>query len=109
LPNKNELVVPAAASRLDVLKYEIADELGYPLHIGQPRATPENWNRITDKMKYEIAGELGLAPYIKNGYWGEVSSRACGAVGGRIGGKIGGNMVRTMIRLAEENLARNSV
>lgn len=47
-------------------------------------------------MKYEIASELGLAPQIKNGYWGEVSSRACGAVGGRIGGKIGGNMVRMM-------------
>lgn len=106
MPNKNDLVVPAAASRLEVLKYEIANELGYPLHVGQQKATPQNWNQITDAMKYEIARELGLAPEIKNGYWGEVSSRACGAVGGRIGGKLGGNMVRLMIRLAEEKMAQ---
>ena len=107
MPNKNDLAVPAAASGLEVFKYEIASELGYPLRIGQQRATAENWNQITNQMKYEIANELGLAPAIQNGYWGEVSSRACGAVGGRIGGKIGGNMVRMMIRLAEENLAKS--
>ncbi len=107
MPNRqNKLLVPAAESRLDVLKYEIASELGYPLHIGERAATPQNWNRILDQMKYEIAQELGLTPRIKNGYWGDLSSRACGAVGGRIGGKLGGNMVRQMILLAGQNLIR---
>ncbi|MGB9803613.1 MAG: small, acid-soluble spore protein, alpha/beta type [Desulfofundulus sp.] len=103
---ENKLLVPAADSHLDVLKYEIASELGYPLHVGERVATPQNWNRILDQMKYEIARELGLTTQIKNGYWGDISSRACGAVGGRIGGKLGGNMVRQMILLAEQSLIR---
>ncbi|AEG14778.1 alpha/beta-type small acid-soluble spore protein [Desulfofundulus sp. TPOSR] len=107
MPNRqNKLLVPAADSRLDALKYEIANELGYPLHVGERVATPQNWNRILDQMKYEIAQELGLTPHIKNGYWGDLSSRACGAVGGRIGGKLGGNMVRQMILFAEQNLLK---
>lgn len=104
--NKNDLLVPAADSRLDVFKYEIANELGYPLHIGERIATSQNWNQIVHNMKYEIAAELGLTPQIKNGYWGELSSKACGAVGGRIGGKLGGNMVRQIILFAEQNLIR---
>ncbi|MQL53148.1 small, acid-soluble spore protein, alpha/beta type [Desulfofundulus thermobenzoicus] len=107
MPNrKNRLLVPAADSRLDAFKYEIASELGYPGHIGQSRASEHNWNQIMDAMKYELATELGLTPQIENGYWGNVSSRACGAVGGRIGGKLGGNMVRRMILFAEQNLLR---
>ncbi|OAT81768.1 alpha/beta-type small acid-soluble spore protein [Desulfotomaculum copahuensis] len=106
MPNKKDLLIPAAGSRLNVFKYEIADELGYPLHVGAQKATPQNWNQITGRMKYEIANELGLTPGIENGYWGNLSSRACGAVGGRIGGKIGGNMVRHMIRFAEQNMVR---
>lgn len=104
--NRNELLVPAAASKLDVFKYEIADELGYALRIKQPKTTPQNWNQVMDSMKYEIAQELGFTPHIKNGYWGDLSSRSCGAVGGRIGGKIGGNMVRQMIRFAQENMVK---
>ncbi|MDA8234622.1 MAG: alpha/beta-type small acid-soluble spore protein [Clostridia bacterium] len=53
-----------------------------------------------DKFKYEIAEELGITPQIENGYWGRLSSRDCG----RVGGKIGGNMVKVMIRKAEEAL-----
>jgi len=104
--NKNDLLVPAAQPRLDVLKYELATELGYPLHIGAQKATPQNWNQITDQMKYEIAAELGLTPRIQNGYWGNLSSRDCGAVGGRMGGKLGGNMVRRMILYAQQNMIR---
>ncbi len=57
---------------------------------------------VRDLFKYEVAEEIGVTPQIVNGYWGGVTSRDCG----HVGGKIGGNMVRAMIRFAEEALAR---
>lgn len=102
----NDVLVPPAAPGLNDLKYEVATELGYGDVVGQPRVTPKNFEQITGNMKYEIADELGLSQEIENGYWGNVSSRACGTVGGRIGGRIGGNMVRKMIQYAEQHLSR---
>lgn len=49
------------------------------------------------QFKYEIARELGIENQIQNGYWGYISSRDCGAVGG--------NMVRRMIQTIEQSLA----
>lgn len=49
-----------------------------------------------DKFKYEVATELGINPEYKSGYWGNISSRECGAVGG--------HMVRRMIAAAEQSL-----
>ncbi|MGE5421680.1 MAG: small, acid-soluble spore protein, alpha/beta type [Ignavibacteriales bacterium] len=50
-------------------------------------------------FKYEIANELGIsAP--QGDYWGNVSSRDNGA--------IGGNMVRKMIAFAESQLSSNA-
>ena len=34
-----------------------------------------------DQFKYEVASELGINPEYKSGYWGNISSRECGAVG----------------------------
>ncbi len=51
-----------------------------------------------DKFKYEMAEELGINPEYKTGYWGNISSRECGAVGG--------HMVRRMIAEAERSLGR---
>lgn len=54
-------------------------------------------HKALDNLKYEIAAELGLP--VKQGsedYWGNVTSRDCGAVGG--------HMVRRMIQLAETQL-----
>jgi hypothetical protein len=49
-----------------------------------------------DQWKYEVAAELGIqAP--QAGYWGEIPSRQCGAVGG--------HMVRKMIEMAERSFA----
>lgn len=104
--NKNKIIIPQAASTLEQFKFEIANELGYGYQIGQTQLTPQNYQPVLNKMKYEIAGELGLISKINNGYWGELTSRECGAVGGRIGGKIGGNMVRQMIQYAEQNMLR---
>ncbi|HSW10793.1 MAG TPA: alpha/beta-type small acid-soluble spore protein [Bacillota bacterium] len=55
--------------------------------------------RALDAFKYEVAKELGIDHQrIRGGYWGDLSSRDCGAVGG--------HMVRRMIQLAEQSLAQ---
>lgn len=48
------------------------------------------------QFKYEVASELGINDSYKTGYWGEIPSRECGAVGG--------HMVRRMIAAAEQAL-----
>ena len=51
-----------------------------------------------DRFKYEMASELGINPEYQSGYWGNISSRECGAVGG--------HMVRRMIAEAEQSLMK---
>lgn len=63
------------------------------------RALVPGASRALDQFKYEIARELGLQG-IEDGYWGELPSRQCGAVGG--------HMVKRMIEMAEKNLANRS-
>lgn len=56
-------------------------------------------HKALDNMKYEIAAELGIPVYQgSEDYWGHVSSRDCGAVGGK--------MVRRMIEMAERALVQ---
>lgn len=50
-----------------------------------------------NQFKYEVATELGINDEYKTGYWGNIPSRECGAVGG--------HMVRRMIAAAEQSLA----
>ncbi len=66
--------------------------------LGQKRNQPvvTGAGRGLQNFKYEIATELGINPEYKSGYWGNVSSRECGAVGG--------HMVRRMIAAAEQSL-----
>jgi len=47
------------------------------------------------KMKYETASELAISTP-QDGYWGNVSSRDCG--------RIGGNMVKKLIQIAEQQI-----
>lgn len=68
------------------------------LNLDRQKLLPD---QVLDQFKYEIAGELGITPQIKEGYWGELSSRDCG----RVGGRIGGNMVKVMIKRVEGSLA----
>jgi hypothetical protein len=49
-----------------------------------------------DQFKYDVARNIGVTPP-QSGYWGDLSSRDCGAVGG--------HMVRAMIQLAEQQLS----
>ena len=49
------------------------------------------------QFKYEMANEVGVTTQIQGGYWGNISSRDCGAVGG--------HMVKRMIEAYEQSLA----
>lgn len=60
---------------------------------------PEAQRALYD-FKHEIARELGVAQNVQGDYWGNVSSRDNGAVGG--------NMVRKMIAFAESQLTSNA-
>lgn len=66
--------------------------------LGQKRNQPlvQSAYKGLDNFKYEIATELGINQDYKSGYWGNISSRECGAVGG--------HMVRRMIAAAEQSL-----
>lgn len=80
-------VVPESKKALDILKYEIAAELGLP--VG---------NQMSLNADTEFAGELGSIPVNSNpkDYWGHITSRDAGAVGGRI--------TQRLIQRAEETL-----
>lgn len=49
-----------------------------------------------DQLKYEVAQELGITPPA-GGYWGTMTTRDTGA--------IGGNITRKLVALAEQHLA----
>ncbi len=72
--------------------------------IGQER--PSNWlvvpeaYQALDQFKYEVASELGIQTP-QNGYWGNMTSRDCGAVGGHI--------TRKLVQLGEQQLASGSM
>ncbi|NOU95072.1 small, acid-soluble spore protein, alpha/beta type [Paenibacillus sp. LMG 31456] len=83
---KGKKVVPESHQALDALKYEIAAEMGLP--VGKSLA----------HSNVEFATELGSLPAqsIKEDYWGHITSRDAGAVGGAISSRL--------IRKAEEIL-----
>ncbi len=55
-------------------------------------------SKAMHQFKYELAREVGVENQIQNDYWGHVSSRDCGAVGG--------GMVRQMIHTIEQEIAQ---
>lgn len=93
----NRPLVESAATALNQLKYEIAQEIGWnPSSIG-------DLQQKIDQSKYEIAASIGVP--LQQGYNGELTSRQAGAVGGRLGGRLGGQMVKRMIAQAEQTLS----
>ncbi|WP_408956311.1 small, acid-soluble spore protein, alpha/beta type [Natroniella sp. ANB-PHB2] len=64
-----------------------------------------NNNRLTnpmakqamDKFKLEVAQELNISNDYQSGYWGNMTSRECGSVGGE--------MVRRMVEQYENQVA----
>ncbi|HKM17747.1 MAG: alpha/beta-type small acid-soluble spore protein [Firmicutes bacterium] len=63
------------------------------------KLVPQAINAL-NQFKYEVAQELNINPEYKTGYWGNITSRECGAVGG--------HMVRKMIASAEQALANQA-
>ncbi|MDI3328019.1 MAG: alpha/beta-type small acid-soluble spore protein [Alicyclobacillaceae bacterium] len=65
---------------------------------GQKRNTPvvPGAHRALDQLKYEVAQELGIQ-VPSDGYWGTMTTRDTGA--------IGGNITRKLVALAEQQLA----
>ncbi|HHY09641.1 MAG TPA: alpha/beta-type small acid-soluble spore protein [Firmicutes bacterium] len=59
------------------------------------KVIPEAFQAM-NQFKYEVANELGINPEYKSGYWGNIPSRECGAVGG--------HMVRRMVAAAQRSL-----
>ncbi|PKM47674.1 MAG: acid-soluble spore protein [Firmicutes bacterium HGW-Firmicutes-8] len=57
-----------------------------------PQAQNAMW-----QFKNEMASEVGITGQIQGGYWGNIASRDCGAVGG--------HMVKRMIEAYEQSLA----
>lgn len=87
--SSNNKVVPESKQALDMLKYEIAAELGLP--VGK-----QGLQSLAADT--EFATELGAMPAssIKEDYWGHIASRETGAVGGTI--------TKRLIQRAEEAL-----
>jgi hypothetical protein len=88
MAKNNMKVVPAAKQALDQMKYEIAAELG--INVGASVQGPFG--------NAEFATELGQVPGNANAeeYWGHISARDAGAVGGHI--------TRRLIQRSEETL-----
>lgn len=87
MARNNNKLVPQSKKALDALKYEIAAELGLP--VGK---------HMSLNADTEFATELGSIPSssVKEDYWGHISSRDTGAVGGTI--------TKRLIQRAEEAL-----
>lgn len=63
---------------------------------GRTQLVPE-CHKYLDNMKYEIAEELNLGVHQgSEDYWGKVTSRNCG--------KVGGSMVKKLVSMAEDDL-----
>ncbi|HLV10176.1 MAG TPA: alpha/beta-type small acid-soluble spore protein [Halanaerobiales bacterium] len=68
--------------------------------MGNKRVLNPLARKALDRFKYEVAGELGLIDKINKRGWANMTTREAG--------KIGGNMVRKMIKMAEDQLKKNS-
>ncbi|MGB4337788.1 MAG: alpha/beta-type small acid-soluble spore protein [Bacillota bacterium] len=68
-----------------------------PSNTNRRRSRSPELARALERMKWETAQEIGTPTHLVQGdYWGNVSSRDCGT--------LGGNMVRKMIEAAEASL-----
>ncbi|WP_438317886.1 small, acid-soluble spore protein, alpha/beta type [Sporosarcina sp. FA9] len=91
MPKTNKILVPEAGRTIDQLKADVMKAKGFKTDPSDPH-----------KVKFEIARELGIP--LSKVYNGNLTSEQAG----KIGGPIGGNMVREMVKLAQEQLARNT-
>jgi hypothetical protein len=83
-------IVPESHQAIDLMKYEIAAEMGLPVGA----------NRKQD-LNSEFASELGQVPSSnqREDYWGYISSRDTGAVGGTITARLIQKAEQTLLSL----------
>ncbi|WP_461205541.1 small, acid-soluble spore protein, alpha/beta type [Clostridium sp. DL1XJH146] len=63
---------------------------------GRTQVVPEV-HKLLDDMKYEIAEEYALGVHQgSEDYWGDVSSKNCG--------RVGGTMTKRLVKLAEKEI-----
>jgi hypothetical protein len=58
------------------------------------KAVPEAMQAL-EQFKYEVANDIGVK-IPESGYWGNMTSKECGSVGGQ--------MVKRMVEMAEQQL-----
>ena len=103
MPDKDEILVPAARKGLDKLKIDAANQtLGKETN---QKITAENYESVLDAKKWEAAEELGLKEKVESVGWANMTTAEVGKIGGATGGKIGGTMVKELIAKAEEQMA----
>ncbi|MFW6035788.1 MAG: small, acid-soluble spore protein, alpha/beta type [Halanaerobiales bacterium] len=56
--------------------------------------------KAMDNLQYEVTDELGLIDKVNKKGWGNMTTREVG--------KIGGNMVKKMVKMAEDNMVKNT-
>ncbi len=68
---------------------------------GRTQLVPDA-HMMLDNMKYEIAGEFGIPVYQgSEDYWGGISSRDCG--------RVGGSMTKRLVAMAEKEMTQGKI
>lgn len=89
--SRRRLLVPGAEEGLNAFKADLMRREGYVVNSNRP-----------DDVKYEVAKDLGVP--LKPNDNGNLTTESVG----QVGGKIGGTMVREMVRLAKEQLGKQT-
>ncbi|MFD2672007.1 small, acid-soluble spore protein, alpha/beta type [Marinicrinis sediminis] len=85
----NAKVVPDCAQALYDLKYEIAAELGLPVHKPQPKSVSDYSSEFADELGTHSGYSAGsMTPRMQKDHWGHLTARDAGAVGGTITARL---------------------
>lgn len=79
MSNRNRKLVPASRDALYQMKYEIAAELG--LSVAYPQQSSGD---VTSEFASELGATSNGTSYATKDYWGHLTSRDAGSVGGGI-------------------------
>ncbi|OPA75677.1 spore protein [Paenibacillus selenitireducens] len=90
--SRNRKLVPASRDALYQMKYEIAAELG--INVVNPR---QALGDVSSEFGSELGESSGSASYATKDYWGHLSSRDAGSVGGGITKRLIQEAQRTLL------------
>lgn len=92
--SRNRKLVPASRDALYQMKYEIAAELG--INVVNPRQR-QALGDVSSEFGSELGESSGSASYATKDYWGHLSSRDAGSVGGGITRRLVQEAQRTIL------------